>query len=136
MVLDLVVWDAEKGTDMFTAAIIGHLGAPCELKYNADGMPTLTFNVAANFSTRDNGEWVKKTEWVKVTAIGKRHLPLVDQLFKGTKVYASGKLSVTPWTDKQGNLRSGIKIVADTIEPAGNPKPVTDQVDLDDILEA
>lgn len=121
---------------MFNGSVIGFLGSDCELRYTANGMAMLSFNVAANYRAREDKEWVTKTEWVKVTAFGDRYTQLVDQLFKGTKVYVSGKMTCTPWTDKQGNPRSGMQITADTIEPASAPRaPSPEDQDLEDIVE-
>jgi single-strand DNA-binding protein len=102
---------------MLNASIIGNLGSDAEIKYSQNGSPMLRCNVAANFRAKSvEGDWEERTEWVRVTVFGARAESLCDYLKKGTKVYAQGRLEARPWTTKDGDIRAGLELVADTVE--------------------
>lgn len=102
---------------MLNASIIGNLGSDAEMKYSANGSPLLRCNVAANLRAKDaDGNWIDKTEWVRVTVFGARAESLSRFLTKGTKVYVSGRLEARPWTTKDGEVRAGLEITAGDVE--------------------
>jgi len=88
---------------MLKAAIIGNLGGDPEMRYAADGRPTLRMNVASNYRARTpEGEWQDRTEWVRVVVFGQRAETLGQHLRKGMRIYAEGRLEARPWTDRTG----------------------------------
>lgn len=98
---------------MLKATIIGNIGGDAEMRYSANGAPFLRFNVASNYRSRTvEGEWEDKTEWVRVTALGQRAESIGQYLRKGTRIYAEGRLEARPWTDQQGQVRSGLELIA------------------------
>ena len=105
---------------MLKAAIIGNLGGDPEMRYSADGRPTLRMNVASNYRARTpEGEWEDRTEWVRVTVFGQRAEMLGQHLRKGMRIYAEGRLEARPWTDRAGGVRAGLELVALDVEFAG-----------------
>ena len=102
---------------MLKATLIGNLGNDPDMRYSANGSPFLRFNVASNYRTRTpEGEWQDKTEWVRVTVFGQRAETLSQYLKKGSRVYVEGRLEARPWTDQQGQLRSGLEVMASDVE--------------------
>jgi single-strand DNA-binding protein len=102
---------------MLTAHLIGNLGNDPELRHAANGSPYLRLNVAANQRTRTpEGEWVERTEWVRVTVTGQRAETLSQYLRKGTRVYVEGRLEARPWTDRQGQIRAGLEVLANEVQ--------------------
>jgi single-strand DNA-binding protein len=102
---------------MLKAIVIGNLGGDPETRYSADGRPLLRMNVAANYRNRSpEGEWQDKTEWIRVTVLGQRAEVLGQHLRKGSKIYAEGRLEARPWTDRQGQVRAGLELVAYEVE--------------------
>ena len=102
---------------MLKATLIGNLGNDPEMRYSASGSPFLRFNVASSYRTRDaGGEWQERTEWVRVTVFGQRAESLSQYLQKGTRVYVSGRLEARPWTDREGQVRAGLEVIADDVE--------------------
>lgn len=102
---------------MLNLSVIGNCGADADLRYSANGNALLRVNVAANFRTRTpEGEYQDRTEWVRVTVVGKRAETLAQFLKRGTKVYASGRLEARPWTDNQGQIRAGLEMLAGDVE--------------------
>lgn len=99
------------------AQIIGNIGADAEVKYAASGTPMLQFNVACNYRERNrDGENVDRTEWVRVTMLGKRGDAIGQYLTKGVKVFVTGALKARPWTTEGGEVRSGLELLANEIE--------------------
>jgi single-strand DNA-binding protein len=102
---------------MLKAMLIGNLGNDPEMRYSASGQPMLRFNVASNYRTRTpEGEWQDKTEWVRVTLLGQRAESLSQYLKKGSRVYVDGRLEARPWTDQQGQVRSGLEVMANEVQ--------------------
>ena len=102
---------------MLKATLIGNLGSDPETRYTADGRPFIRFNVASNYRSRSpEGEWLDKTEWVRVTVTGQRAESLAQYLRKGTKVYVEGRLEARPWTDQQGQIRAGLEVLANEVQ--------------------
>jgi single-strand DNA-binding protein len=102
---------------MLKGHVVGNLGGNPELKYSADGRPVLRMNVASNYRTRTpEGEWQDRTEWVRVTVFGQRAEALAQHLQKGMRVYADGRLEAHPWTDRAGDVRAGLELIAGEVE--------------------
>jgi single-strand DNA-binding protein len=108
---------------MLRAMLAGNLGGDAELRYSADGKPFLRFSVASSSNIRTaDGAWQTHTEWVRVTLFGQRVEFLSQHLRKGTFVCVDGRLEARPWTDRHGQIRAGLEIVANDVEFA-NPRP-------------
>ena len=126
---------------MLKATIVGNIGGDPDLRYSASGSPFLRFNVASNYRSRSpEGEWQDRTEWVRVTLLGKRAETLGQHLHRGTKVFVLGRLEARPWTDNQGQIRAGLEILADGIEFAsqqaeGDRAPVPDLTNRQELAQ-
>lgn len=102
---------------MLKAQAIGNLGSDPDLKYSTGGAAYLRFNLASNYRSKNEaGEWQDQTEWVRVTVFGTRAETLSQHLKKGSRVFIDGRLEARPWTDKQGENKAGLEIMADTVE--------------------
>ena len=102
---------------MLKATIIGNLGGDPDMRYAASGSPMLRFNVASNYRTRTpEGEYQDRTEWVRVTGTGNCSVTLSQYLKKGSRVYVEGRLEARPWTDQQGQIRSGLEVLANEVQ--------------------
>lgn len=98
--------------------LIGNLGDAPALRYTPAGIPVANFNLAVNrrWSNAD-GQPQEKTNWFQVTA-WRRQAELANQyLAKGSRVMILGDLDgARPWTDREGNLRATINVVANEIK--------------------
>lgn len=102
---------------MLKAVVVGNIGNEPEMQYSANGGAFIRFNVASNYRTKgQDGEWTDQTEWLRVTLFGKRAESLANYLKKGSRVYVDGRLEARPWTDKNGTLKAGLEVMADTVE--------------------
>jgi single-strand DNA-binding protein len=90
--------------------------------------------VASSYRTRTpEGAWQDKTEWVRVTVFGARADSLSQYLKKGTRVFVDGRLEARPWTDREGQVRAGLEIVASDVEFMSSQRGPTVTWDEDDL---
>ena len=95
--------------------IMGRLTRDPELKTTNSGIPVVSFSLAVDrdFADKESGE--KNVDFVDVTAW--RHTAeFVSRYFtKGRMAVVSGRLQTRNWTDKDGNKRKAVEIVADNV---------------------
>jgi single-strand DNA-binding protein len=143
--------------------IIGNLGADPELRYTPSGKAVANLRVAVNHNFRDaSGEWQKETQWFNVEVWDQAAERAAEQMRKGNKVYAEGRLRTREWEGQDGQKRTSVEIRADRVlslerrdpgegggfagsqEPAGapaarprgaedRPAPSAESIDVDDI---
>ncbi len=96
--------------------IIGNLGRDPELRYTPQGVPVCHFSVATNERRRDSaGELQERTLWFRVTA-WRRLAELAHQyLKKGSLVYVEGRLYLDEFTDREGTLRTQLRVEASDV---------------------
>lgn len=82
--------------------IIGNLGKDPEQRFTPSGQAVTSFSVAVDNSYTKDGERVKRTIWVNVSAWGKLAETCKNYLAKGKKVLIEGTLTADPET---GNPR-------------------------------
>ncbi len=141
--------------------IIGNLGADPELRYTPSGKAVANLRVAVNHNYRDaSGEWQKETQWFTVEVWDQAAERVAEQVRKGNKVYAEGRLRTREWEGNDGQKRTSVEIRADRVlslerreppeggyadasrggnqEPAARPagaapQPSNETLDVDDI---
>lgn len=97
-----------------TVTINGRITHDLELKTTNNGREVLSFTVACERDFKDqNGN--KPTDFIDVVAY-RRTAVFVSQYFaKGRMIIVNGKLQTRTWTDKDGNKRKAVEIVADNV---------------------
>jgi single-strand DNA-binding protein len=96
--------------------IIGNLGADPELRYTPSGKAVANLRVAVNHNFRDaSGEWQKETQWFTVEVWDQAAERAAEQLRKGNKVYAEGRLRTREWEGQDGQKRTSVEIRADRV---------------------
>ena len=91
----------------------GRLTANPELKTTPSGIPVVSFTVAVNrrFGTDENGK--SPADFFNVTA-WRGTAEFVSKYFrKASSICVVGSLQTRNWTDRQGNKRYSVEIVAD-----------------------
>ena len=94
---------------MNTCVLTGNLGDDPKMFYTSDGKPVASFNLAFR-SGKD------KTSWIKVTAFNKVAEICEQYLHKGAKIAISGMLDLDKWETPEGQTKSMIKAIANSIE--------------------
>ena len=96
--------------------IIGKLGADPELRYTPSGKAVTNLRVAVNHNFRGaDGEWQKETQWFNVEVWDQAAERAAEQLRKGNKVYAEGRLRTREWEGQDGQKRTSVEIRADRV---------------------
>lgn len=96
--------------------LIGRLTRPPEPRTTPSGLAIAEFRLAVNNYRRgSNGTYVEETAYVDVTAFGKLAEGVGNSLSKGRQVFVEGHLKYEEWTSKDGQKRSKLSVIADTI---------------------
>ncbi|HEY8478074.1 MAG TPA: single-stranded DNA-binding protein [Chloroflexota bacterium] len=102
---------------MAKAMIIGNVGRDAELRYTPEGRPVTTFSVACSrvFTGRD-GERREETQWFTVVTWGRLAETCSSYVSKGRKVFVEGRLQLREWTDREGQRRTAVEVVASDVQ--------------------
>ena len=100
-------------------SILGNLGRAPEMRVNAEGVSVANFSIASNSVRNTPQGAVKKTDWFRVTAIGKQAETLGRYLKKGASVLVRGKLTFNPWLSRDGEARVSADVALQDFEVAG-----------------
>lgn len=96
-----------------TVAVTGNITQDPQLAFSAGGTAYLRFSIAWNQKKGD----VQVPNYFDVTAFNSMAVNASKSLAKGQRVIVSGRLEQSSYTDKDGNKRSSVKILADTVAP-------------------
>lgn len=94
--------------------IMGRLVRDPELRRTQSGVSVTSFRIACDSDYKSqSGE--RTTAWIDVVA-WRQTAEFVSKYFaKGRLIIAEGRLQSREWTDKDGNKRTSIEVVADNI---------------------
>lgn len=116
-------------SDINVVVLTGNLTRDAELMATNGGASVLKFGIASNRSVKGaNGEWEDVPNFIDCTIFGARAQSLSSILAKGMKVTIEGELRYSSWTDKNGNKRSKLEVVAHNIVlPPRSSQPASAQ---------
>jgi single-strand DNA-binding protein len=95
--------------------VTGNVTADPELKFASNGNARLSFSIASNKRFQVNGEWQEETSFFNVVAWRGIAEMAANVLEKGTPVVIKGRLEQRSWENAEGEKRSTVEIVADTV---------------------
>ncbi len=97
--------------------LVGNLGKNPEVRKLESGALLARFSIATSeqYTDKLSGKRIENTDWHDIVTW--RGLAEVSEKFlkKGMKVYIEGKLKKSTWTDKDGQQRHNVDIVADEL---------------------
>ena len=96
---------------MNTITIIGNVGKDPELRFTTAGKAVAKFSVATTRGKDDK----KETTWHNVVVFDEQAENVCEQVKKGSRVLVMGRLNKEKYTDKNGNERESVEIVADDV---------------------
>jgi single-strand DNA-binding protein len=110
-----------------TIILVGRLGRDPEMRYTPSGQAVTSFSVATDYQTKSpDGNWEKKTIWVRVTVWGKQAETASQYLKKGREVLIEGRLNPDPstggpkiWTRQDGTAGASYEVTANTVRFIG-----------------
>jgi len=99
-------------------AIMGRLAADPQLRTTTTGKSVASFRIACDRGRRDaNGQ--SQADWLDVVAWDRTAEFVCRYFQKGSLIVVDGRLQSRQYTDKNGNNRTAIEIVASNINFAG-----------------
>jgi single-strand DNA-binding protein len=97
--------------------IVGTLTRDPEMRFTNNGRGVASFGVAVNYRYQQNGEWKEETSFFDVSAWGSLGENAAATVSKGTRVIVNGRLQQRRYETKDGEKRSAVEIIADSIGP-------------------
>lgn len=107
---------------MNRVCIMGRLTRDPELRRTQSGTAVTSFTLAVDDNSKDKQSGERKTYFIDVVA-WRQSAEFVSQYFaKGRMAIVDGRLQSRKWRDKDGNKRTAIEVVADSVY-FGDSKP-------------
>lgn len=100
-------------------SILGNLGGTPETHTNDNGTFVAKFSIASNSVQNTPHGSAKKTDWFRVTAIGKQAETLAKYARKGTRLHVQGALSLNAWHDRQDRPQYSADLLLQDFQFAG-----------------
>lgn len=100
-------------TSINVVVLVGNLTRDPEL--NAHGICKLRVAVNDRVKDKATGEWQDRPNYFNVTVFGAQGERCAQYLARGSQVAAEGRLRWREWSDKDGNKREAVEVVADTV---------------------
>lgn len=95
--------------------LIGRLTAKPELRYTGSNVPYARFSLAVNRTfNNQNGE--RETDFINIIIWRKQAENVCNFLDKGSLVSVEGRIQTGSFTDKDGNKRYSMDVVADNVQ--------------------
>lgn len=112
-----------------SVSILGNLGRNPESRVNAEGTFITNFSIASNSVRNTPNGTMKKTDWFRVTAVGKQAEVLAEYAKKGNRLLVQGKLTFNPWLDRQGSPQVSADLLLQDFQFAGSSNDNDDNMD-------
>lgn len=95
--------------------LMGRLTAEPELRHTQSGTAVASFRIAVERDFKDKETGEKKSDFINIVA-WRSTAELVSRYFtKGRMAIVDGKLQVREYTDKDGNRRYAVEVVANSV---------------------
>lgn len=101
------------------AAVMGRLAADPELKHTASGVAVTSFALAVDRNYAKAGE-ERQTDWIDVVAWRGTAEFICKYFTKGRMIAVTGSLQTRSYTDKEGNKRKRVELIADEVSFCGD----------------
>lgn len=113
-------------------SILGNLGRNPETRTNAEGTFITNFSIASNSVKNTPQGKEKKTDWFRVTAIGKQAKVLAEYAKKGNKLLVQGKLTFNPWLDREGSPQVSADLLLQDFQFVGGNNENTEKSETEE----
>jgi len=95
--------------------LMGNLTRDPELRYTQSGTPICSFGLAVNQKYKVNDEWRDDTCFVDISVWSRQGENCNQYLSKGRPVLIEGRLKFSSWTAQDGQKRSKLEVVANSV---------------------
>lgn len=101
------------------AVVMGRLAADPELKHTPNGVAVTSFTLAVDRNYAKAGE-ERQTDWIDVVAWRGTAEFICKYFTKGRMISVTGSLQTRSYTDKEGNKRKRVELIADEVSFCGD----------------
>lgn len=116
--------------------LIGNLTREPELRYIPSGQAVASFSIAVNRAFTDKaGQKQQEVSFIRVVAWGRRAEVCGQFLSKGSPVFVEGRLQSRSWQTQDGQKRSTIEVVANSVQFLGRGKSDQAQTTAEGVVE-
>jgi single-strand DNA-binding protein len=109
------------------AHLLGNLTRDPELRYTPSGTAVADLRLAVNRNYTSNGEKREEVLFIGVVVWGKTAEACGEYLKKGSQVYVEGRITSRDWESKDGQKRTTVEIVAESVQFGAKPKDSADR---------
>jgi single-strand DNA-binding protein len=102
--------------DLNRVIIIGRLTRDPELKHTQSGTALANFSIASNKSYKSNGETKDQVNFFNCSAWSKLAETICKYCKKGQRIGIEGRLQQRTWDDQNGEKKSAVDIVVESIQ--------------------
>jgi len=108
-------------TNINRVVLTGNLTRDPELRHLPSGTAVCSLRLAVNTRRKDgqSGEWVDKANYFDITVWGQQGENVAQYCAKGRPIAVDGRLEWREYTDKDGNKRQAVDIIADSVQFLG-----------------
>jgi single-strand DNA-binding protein len=99
--------------------VAGNLTRDPELRSTGSGTSVCSMRIAVNGRRKNGDNWEDDPNYFDVTVFGQQGDNCARYLKKGRGVAVDGRLNWREWTDKEGNKRQTVDIIAETVQFLG-----------------
>ena len=119
------------------AQITGRLGQDPQLNYTNGGTAVVNLSVASNRQKKNgDGERVSVADWYRITVFGRDAEIISQYASKGSALSFNGRLQTDSYTDREGQQRTSIYLIADSFEFVPMPKRADEDAEAMENTEA
>lgn len=100
--------------------MMGRLGRDPDVRYTNSGTKVASFSLAVDRDFKDKATGERVTDWVEIVAWRQTAEFAAKWFRKGQMAVVEGRLQVRDYTDREGNKRRTVEVVADSIYFCGS----------------
>ncbi|MBU1076117.1 MAG: single-stranded DNA-binding protein [Spirochaetes bacterium] len=112
-------------SDVNTVVVVGRLVEKPIIKYGASGTAVTNLRIANNTYSKTS-ESKTKVNFFTVVVFGKQAENCEKYLDKGRQVIINGRLDQNSWEDNNGNKRSTVRVIANSVQFIGGSPAAKD----------
>lgn len=98
-------------------SIVGNVTREPEMRFLPGGAGVASFGMAVNRKRKQGDEWIEEVSFFDVSCWQSLAENVADSVTKGMRVIVTGRLEQRQWETSEGEKRSKVEIVAESVGP-------------------
>lgn len=100
--------------------LMGNLTRDPELRYTGGGTAVCNLSLAVNRRVKKGDRWEEEASFFDIVVFGKQAESAAEYLSKGRPILTEGELVQRRWENQEGQKRSKIEVVANSVQFLGS----------------